>query len=230
MYIITTTASPDQNLTDSIRPLAKDGRTFVAAIPVTADAPEELYELARVVTAGGSGRGDLIMAALRFIGTEAGPDDTVVTLDPDCRAGAAAAEAFLSECESEGGLGVGCFSGDKKKRPGRLTRWFLKLTTGISLTDPFSGVRAFKASLIPELLSLGGSGFEFEARCLTFAAKNRIPVREVSLPGASPAPPEGFRPLRASLPIFRVLIAFILSSLSSFAIDYAAFLLSLIHI
>ncbi len=227
MYIIITSLKPDESLIKKIRPLEKAGRTFVAAVPETAEVPEELFDLARVVTSCGSGRGDLIKSALRFIETEAAPEDAVASLDPECAAGPDAAEAFLAECECmEGDMLVGCFADDKKKRPAvRLSRWFLKLTEGVSLSDPFCSLRCFKAALIPQLLELKGGGCEYESRCLVLSAKNGLTVREARIPGSSPAPPAGFSSIRASGPIFRVLIAFILSSLSSFTIDYAAFLL-----
>jgi putative flippase GtrA len=225
VYIAITSLTPDQSLIEALRTLAKDGRVLVAAVPETADVPKELFGLARVVTADSRDRSGLLKAALRFIGCDAQPLDTVVTLDHGLASGAAAAEAFISSCENAEGLTVGCFEDGKKKRAGvRLSRWFLKTVSGIKLSDPFSGLRAYQASLIPELLKLKGSGYEFESHALMLAVKKGMRIGEVSLPGASPAPPPDFGLFRAARPIFGVLTAFILSSLSSFAIDYAAFL------
>lgn len=226
MYIAVTAPKPDEKLIDIIRALDEEGRDFVVACPDGVSVPPPLRELSEVVFAESCGRGDMLKAALSCIVTRADGDDTVLTMDADRKASPEAVSAVLGSAEDEGGFAIGCAFGGKERKGlvTRLARGFLKVASGISLTDPFSGLRAFKAELIPELVSLGGSGYDFESRCITRAASLGLPVREVPTENGGPGVPADLHALRAALPVFGVLAAFMISSLSSFVIDYAAFL------
>ncbi len=109
-----------------------------------------------------------------------------------------------------------------------LTRGLVKVVLGRSLRDTQSGLRGIPVKMLPELLRIESSGYEFELDMLT-ATKHQdceireLPIRTIYEPGN---PTSHFNPLRDSAKITFVLFRFGLLSLSTAALDNIIFWLA----
>lgn len=129
-------------------------------------------------------------------------------------------------------LGVRQFTNDiplRSRFGNKLTRLLFHLQTGVKVTDTQTGLRAFHTDLIPFMLTIEGSRYEYEMNMLTQASK-RYKILEVLIEtiyiddNAS----SHFRPIRDGLMIYKNLFKFALASLSGFIIDYSMYALVLL--
>jgi glycosyltransferase involved in cell wall biosynthesis len=109
------------------------------------------------------------------------------------------------------------------------TRRLLRLVGGLKLTDTQTGLRGVPASLVPALLHLQTSGYDFELDMLLLARQRgtkirEIPIRTVYLDGNASS---HFNPLLDSARIYAVLFRFTLAAFSAVLIDCATFALLL---
>lgn len=123
---------------------------------------------------------------------------------------------------------------DVEKMPPRsrfgntLTRDLFYKRYHLMISDTQTGMRAFSRSFIPDLLTIDGKRYEYEMNVLVWAAEHRIPVEEVRIQTVyrdEKNSTSHFHVIRDSLRIYRKLLLFSLSSLSSFALDYCLFAL-----
>jgi len=109
----------------------------------------------------------------------------------------------------------------------RISSVALRLVVGESLHDTQTGLRGIPAALIPQLLQLPATGYEFELDML-LAAKHgglpllEVPIQTVYLAGNASS---HFNPLWDSMRIYFVLLRFTLASLITALIDNAVFIL-----
>ena len=127
-------------------------------------------------------------------------------------------------------VGARSFSCDvplRSKIGNALTVWVFRLLVGKKLLDTQSGLRGIPKSMLPLLLKLKTTGYEFELDML-LACKytNRkiveVPIETVYLEGNKSS---HFNPLIDSMRSYFVLMRFTLAGLFSAAIDYAVFIL-----
>ena len=106
-----------------------------------------------------------------------------------------------------------------------LTRGLVKVVLGRGLSDTQCGLRGIPTKMLPELLRIESSGYEFELDMLT-AAKHQdceireLPIQTIYEPGN---PTSHFNPLRDSAKIIFVLFRFGLLSLTTAALDNLVF-------
>jgi glycosyltransferase involved in cell wall biosynthesis len=106
-----------------------------------------------------------------------------------------------------------------------LTRVVLRAVVGCSLSDTQTGLRAVPAALIPRLLRLRATGYEFELDMLILCKQSGVPIREVPirtvyLEGNAAS---HFNPLLDSMRIYFVLLRFAIASVLTACIDYTVF-------
>lgn len=91
----------------------------------------------------------------------------------------------------------------------RVTSALFRWTTHVPLTDTQSGLRALPAGILPSLLELPGSRYEFEMLVLIHLARTRQPLAEQPIRTLyDPAnPTSNFRPLRDSLRVLGALFS-----------------------
>lgn len=109
----------------------------------------------------------------------------------------------------------------------RITQRVFRLASKKDVSDTQTGLRAFSERLIPRLLTVEGSRYEYEMNVLMRFADEDIPMREVFIEtvyvdGNSSS---HFHTIRDSWRIYRDIIKFSLSSFLSFSIDYLMFCL-----
>jgi dolichol-phosphate mannosyltransferase len=105
----------------------------------------------------------------------------------------------------------------------------LKLFIGGNISDTQTGLRGIPNSLIKRFSTLPGDRFEYETVMLIDAIKSDTDIREVSIKTVyiNENSETHFHPVKDSLKIYKVILGtffkYILSSLSSFLVDYGIF-------
>jgi putative flippase GtrA len=134
--------------------------------------------------------------------------------------------------ESPGALVLGArgFAGDVPLRSrfgNSLTRRVMRAVLGQKLSDTQTGLRAIPRSMLPRLMKIPATGYEFELEMLIVAKHQSVPVieqpvRTIYEPGN---PASHFQPLRDSMRIYFVLLRFSMISLVTAVIDNLTFYL-----
>ncbi len=105
----------------------------------------------------------------------------------------------------------------------------LKLFIGGNITDTQTGLRGIPASMLERFSKLPGDRFEYETQMLIDAIQSDTQIVEVPIETVYIDENSGthFHPIKDSLRIYRVILGtffkYMLSSLSSFVVDYALF-------
>ena len=113
-----------------------------------------------------------------------------------------------------------------------ITRGVFHLLTASKVSDTQTGLRAFSADLIPAMLQVEGTRYEYEMAVLTYVARNHLGFTEVpiaTLYEDRKNSTSHFRVLRDSILIYKGLFKFAGSSFFSFLLDYVVFL-SLVYV
>ena len=107
----------------------------------------------------------------------------------------------------------------------RITEAVFRFSTRRHLKDTQTGLRAFHSSLIPEMLEAEGDRYEYEMNQLLYCVREGIPFREVPIAAVYEGNNEGshFDPFRDSFLIYKNILRFALSGISSFAVDWIMF-------
>ncbi|MBO4888546.1 MAG: bifunctional glycosyltransferase family 2/GtrA family protein [Firmicutes bacterium] len=179
------------------------------------------------------GKGASLRTGLDWILHHFGGEYTVVTMDADGQHLPKDAVRVLSQAESEPGtlvLGSRRFQGKvpfKSRFGNSLTRTVFRLSTGVSLQDTQTGLRAFSSDLIPILLSVRGDRYEYEMNVLTAFAKTGRRIREVPIETVylNDNRSSHFHVIRDSFLIYKELLKFSAASFASFLLDYGLYAL-----
>jgi len=113
-----------------------------------------------------------------------------------------------------------------KSRAGNaITRFVYRLTTGNIVYDTQTGLRAYSDKLVPELLQISGSRYEYEMNMLMELPKQGIDIKEEWINTVYIGKNESshFDPIKDSIKIYKEILCFCASSLISFLVDYGLF-------
>jgi len=183
--------------------------------------------------ANNKGKGYALKHGLKFI-HETYPGYHVITADGDGQHTVHDIERMMYRIEDLPVdvflLGVRHF--DKKTTPtksyygNRVTSLIYYLSSGIRLEDTQTGLRGFQSSSIPELLTIPGNRFEYEMNQLIELTKNGYSIETMSIETIyeDNNKQSHFRPIQDSYRIYRPLLLFLVSSLSSALVDVLIFL------
>lgn len=102
-----------------------------------------------------------------------------------------------------------------------ITRHVFGIVTGTSIYDTQTGLRSFSNRLIDEMLKIPGERFEYEINVLLNIAKEKTPIKEIRIKTIYLNDNKGshFNAVKDSFKIYREILRFSLSSLSSFVLD-----------
>lgn len=131
----------------------------------------------------------------------------------------------INETGHEMVLGVRKFEGKvpiKSHIGNSITAFLFNAATKMHLTDTQTGLRGYPFSMIPWLISIEGTRFEYELNLLLKAKLADITVKQISIVTVYENNNKGthFNPIKDSILIYIPLLKFSLSSFSSAIIDF----------
>ena len=201
-------------------------------------AAKEQYGCTVLVHAVNQGKGRAMKTAFHHILTTLPQCAAAVTVDADGQHRVKDICAVAAQTvQTPEKLVFGCrdFSSKTAGIPPRsrfgnvLTRRLLALLCGISLSDTQTGLRGFSVPLMRRFLATKGERYEFEMNMILDAKESGIELCEVPIETVyiEENRSSHFNPLKDSLRIYAVFGKFLLSSLSSFALDILLYMLFL---
>lgn len=227
---------PDEHLLRLLRELGEAGFLRVVVDDGSGEAYQRLFEWVPSGTVLLShrvnrGKGRALKTGLSYLLTRAPADSVVVTLDADGQHTAADAVRCAEAAERErGALILGCrsFRGGVPLRSrfgNAVTRAVYRLSSGASVRDTQTGLRAFGSGLIPELLAVEGERYEYEMNVLLVFPQRHIPLREVPIETIYEDGNRGshFHTFRDSFRIYKEILKFSGSSFLGFLVDYSLY-------
>ena len=182
------------------------------------------------------GKGAAIKTGLSHIQRVSDSSRVVVTVDAD---GQHSVEDALRACntatENPDALILGSRRLDaavpvRSRLGNAATRFIYRLSTGHSVYDTQTGLRAFRVQMISALLSIAGERYEYEMNVLLEFSRRRVPIKEIQIKtvyienNAS----SHFRVLKDSCRVYMQILKFSASSLIGFLVDYALYSLLLL--
>lgn len=192
-----------------------------------------IRDIAIVLTHGKNrGKGAAIKTAMRYIQNEVWGCDVIGVMDADGQHMTADMMALAEfSRKHRGALALGVRDVGRKmplksRLGNQITRGVFRLVSGLKVSDTQTGLRAFSPELIPELLQVEGDRYEYEMNALMAFARAGIPIVEFPIHTIYRDQSNScshFRALADSVRIYKDILKFTLSSLSSFALDYILF-------
>ena len=179
------------------------------------------------------GKGAALKTGMTYIRAHFDPPYTVVTADADGqhRIGDICQVTMAAETHPEtlilGSRPLGKGVPLRSKLGNTITRWVFRLSTGSAVYDTQTGLRAFSDLLLDRMLSIPGSRYEYEMNVLMDCSRSGVPMLEkqietVYLDGNSAS---HFDTVKDSFRIYKEILKFSVSSLTSFLVDYGLFCL-----
>jgi len=158
----------------------------------------------------------------------------LVTADADGQHTAADIQrvaSVLIDAPERAVLGCRAFAGDVPLRSrfgNSLTRLIFQFVSGQQVSDTQTGLRAFPAKLLPDLISIAGERYEYEMGVLAHLCREgdapiEVPISTIYIDDNKSS---HFNPVRDSMRIYFVLLRFYTSSLISAGVDLAVFSLT----
>jgi len=108
-----------------------------------------------------------------------------------------------------------------------MTRGVMLVGSGLRLKDTQTGLRAVPLRYAEQLLDVPGNRYEFEMNMLTFTKRWQVPIQQIPIQTVYVAENASshFRPVIDSILIYRMFLAYSLSSVASFLLDIGAYAL-----
>ena len=233
---------PDEKLIALLRELSAKTDYFILVIndgsrkecdPIFEAAKQYSTVVAHEVNRG---KGAAIKTGISYI-TEHTDCEGIVTLDADGQHTVAdtkkTVDALIEHPDSFI-VGGRLFTGNvpaRSKFGNAITRAVFKISTGVSVHDTQTGLRAFSCKVINDLGELKGDRYEYEMNVLLECTRREVPIYEIPIETIyiEENKSSHFNPLKDSWKIYKLIIKFALptlllflgSSLVSFFIDYA---------
>ncbi|MBP3781856.1 MAG: phosphodiester glycosidase family protein [Butyrivibrio sp.] len=229
---------PDDKLITIVRQLYEAGFEIIIVNDGSSDDCIKVFEessrYAKVLChEKNQGKGKALKTGLKFINSVYEAPYTIVTVDADgqhriedvIRVAQASEQnrscLILGSRKMEGKVPFKSLAGNA------ITRFVYRLSTGISVYDTQTGLRAFSDKLIPRLIEIDGSRYEYEMNMLTALPREGVEIKEVwiSTVYIDDNKSSHFNAVKDSFLIYREILKFSASSFVSFIVDYCLFCL-----
>ena len=196
------------------------------------DLFKQAAELATVLTHPvNCGKGRALKTGLQYIKKHYGDGYTIVTMDADGQHQVADA---VRACEAAENQPEALILGSRKLRENvplrsrfgnTVTRWVYSFSTKLPVHDTQTGLRAFHSSLLTIMLDISGERYEYEMNVLLKFAREKIPIEEIDISTIYKDNNAGshFDIWKDSYRIYKEIIKFSASSLTSFLVDYSLY-------
>lgn len=234
MIVVIPAYEPDEKLLHVVAELKRDTDYAIvvvndgsseAAEPVFAALPEGVTLLRH---AQNRGKGRALKTAYEYIAAHFPQSEGIVTVDADGQHLPADVVRVSEDWEAHPEtlvLGSRRFTGTvpwRSRAGNAITRVVFRLSTGVSVYDTQTGLRAFAVSRIPMMLEMRGERYEYEINVLLYATRQHMPIREVTIETVYIADNASshFHPMRDSWRIYKMILLFAASSLLAAAVDY----------
>ena len=177
------------------------------------------------------GKGRALKTGLSYIFENFPKNSIVVTLDSD---GQHSVEDTIRVCDdaadNKGALVLGCRS-FKDGTPIRswfgntMTKFVYRISTGVSVSDTQTGLRAFGVEMIPFMLSIGGERYEYEMNVLLKCSREKVPIKELEIKTIYFDNNSGshFSTFKDSFRVYKEILKFAASSFIGFLVDYGLY-------
>ena len=240
MIILIPAYEPNRHLTALVRSLQEADPWLTIVVVDDGSGPEYKDMFDAVARLGcyvlsyavNGGKGHALRRGFAFIAAEF-PGQDVVCADSDGQHPVVDILAVADRVRSvTGAMVLGCrnFSGDvpvRSKFGNTVTRGLFRLATGQRITDTQTGLRGYRADMLPWLLTVHGERYEYELNLLLEAKQAGFGIDSVEIATVYLDHNSGshFRPIADSLRIYAPLLKFLGSSLSAFMVDMVMFLI-----
>lgn len=113
----------------------------------------------------------------------------------------------------------------KSRYGNKITRNIFKMFIGLKLTDTQTGLRGLSKKLVEKFIATNGERYEYETNMLIDCKINEINIKEVKITTIyiNKNKTSHFNPVKDSIIIYKLFTKYILSSLSTFALDVLLF-------
>ena len=227
---------PEPQMIEVMEGLLKCGFSLVVVNDGSGSSCDELFTwagaFATVLThPENRGKGEALKTGFAYIAQHYDKNTVVVTVDADGQHSAedALKLAMIAACHPDTLiLGKRSFTGNVPLRSrfgNTLTRLVYRLSTGQSVYDTQTGLRAFSVSLLPQLMEVPGKRYEYEMNMLLVCARANIPIREEEIltiylqNNAS----SHFDLVKDSFRVYKDILKFSVSSFLCFLTDYSLY-------
>lgn len=179
------------------------------------------------------GKGAALKTAFEFVSASRPNSKGVITIDDDGQHLTKDIKSCVDSmlCHNETVLGCRDFSlpnvPPRSRFGNRMTSIVFRLFCGLKISDTQTGLRAIPGEFLPVLLSIKGDRYEYETNMLLEFKRQSIPYREETIETVyiDDNQSSHFRPIRDSLRIYRLILAYCLSSGVSTLTDLGMFFL-----
>lgn len=178
------------------------------------------------------GKGAAIKTALKYINDEMKDVGIIGIMDADGQHRTEDMARLINHAKdnrdavSIGTRNVGSDMPLKSRLGNEITRKVFSAVSGVKVSDTQTGLRAFDSALAARFMDIEGERYEYEMNVLLYCAENDIRIEEMSIETIyhdSKNSCSSFRAVRDSFRIYKDIIKFTLSSMSSFLLDYVIF-------
>lgn len=109
----------------------------------------------------------------------------------------------------------------------QMTRWVMLAGSGLRLKDTQTGLRVIPLRYAKQLIDVPGNRYEFEMNMLTFTKRLQVPIHQTPIQTVyvNENASSHFRPILDSILIYRMFLAYSLSSVASFLMDIGVYAL-----
>ena len=235
-FVVIPAYQPQRELLELLSELAQFG--FCAVVVNDGSSPEceEIFHEAALTAEvlehpDNRGKGKALKTGLSYIRDHFEGGYTVVTADADGQHKIADICNVCEEAQSHPDsliLGSRRFDQNvplRSKVGNTITRFVFRASSGVSLYDTQTGLRAFSDRLVDRMLMIDGSRYEYEMNVLMQLAREKTDIREVWIETVYLNGNESshFDTVRDSYRIYKEILKFSFSSLTSFFLDYLLF-------
>ncbi|MDR6989505.1 putative flippase GtrA [Paenarthrobacter nitroguajacolicus] len=238
MIVLIPAFEPDHQLTSLVRNLREADPWLTIVVVDDGSGPDYQTTFDDAARLGcqvlsyavNGGKGHALKSGFAFI-AERFPGHDVVCADSDGQHGVADILAVADRVRHvTAAMVLGCrnFTGDvpaRSKFGNTVTRWLFRLATGQRITDTQTGLRGYRADMLPWLVTVRGQRYEYELNLLLEAKQAGYGIESVEIATVYLDENSGshFRPVADSLRIYAPLLKFLGSSLSAFVVDTVMF-------
>ena len=227
---------PDEKLIELLKKIVEKEIFAIVVDDGSGENYKDIFEQAKeysyvISYEENQGKGHALKTGLTHIKENFQDKYIVITMDSDGQhtvEDAIKLADYLEEHPNELALGKRPRGKDtpwKSKFGNGITRFFYKISTGVSIYDTQTGLRAFSNDLIDTMINIEGERYEYEMNVLLELPRLKIKMHEIETQTIYIDNNSGshFNPVKDSIRIYKQIIKFSLSAIGSFIIDYICY-------